>query len=108
MISPKAFDSVYKRFMIEKQQTESKLQRKRIDLKLKEEEEVSKLGCSQNTYGSKKRVNEYIQKVQKEIWRRKTKIQKLKEQKAIQEEKKLQTMFKPKTNVKHFTHLLPK
>jgi hypothetical protein len=108
VISPKAFDSVYKRFMMEKQQTESKLQRKRLDLKMKEENEVSKLGCTQNIYGSKKRVNEYIQKVEKEIWRRKLKIQKLKEQKSIQEEKQLQTMFKPKTNnIKHLTHLLP-
>ena len=99
VIEKEAFDKIYRRFMTDKRSQEMKLEEKRRAKKMREEEEIQKLHKSLKRVGSKSRINNYINKVQEDIKNRNFKAERIREKRAIDEQRQLSQMFKPKTNV---------
>jgi len=102
----KVFDTIYKRFMTEKQRTESKLNKQRFEAEVKKEQEYLEMEYALKKQGSMKQVNEYVERVQKDINSRKVKVERLRQQKQIKEDKQIMGLFKPKTNMKQTSNVV--
>jgi hypothetical protein len=94
-----AFDNIYKRFMTQKLKTEHKRDEQRRQKEIAEENELIEYEKSRKRVGSKTRVKKYIHKVEKDLRNRMCKAESLRQKKCIDEENKLKSMFKPKTNI---------
>lgn len=95
----KAFDEIYRRFMDEKIEKEKKLEKQRNLELLQKEREIKELEQARTVKGSKGKVNKYVERVQKDIRQRQFRVEKLRQEKRLNEEKELSQMFRPKTNV---------
>jgi hypothetical protein len=94
-----AFDNIYKRFMIQKLKTDCYRDEQRRQKEIAEENELKEYEKSRKMIGSITRVNKYIHKVEKDLRSRMCKAETLRQKKCIEEENKLKSMFKPKTNI---------
>lgn len=94
-----AFDKIYRRFMDGKLTKDRKIEEKRRQAEIEKEHEFQELEQSRKKVGTKKEVENYMKRMQRDIQERQLKAEQKRQQKCIDEERKLKTMFKPKTNV---------
>lgn len=100
-IKKEAFDKIYRRFMDEKQTKEQKVEEQRRIALLEKEQELYKIEqVRKGKKGTKRDVDSYVEKVQRDIKERQYKAEKRKQQLALDEQKELSKLFKPKTNIK--------